>query len=276
MVLLWILITCLVSVALGKTITSSSSRTENLVREIPASNITANIGDWDQDMAIMMYAPWCKYCKQLLPSFEAIASLTKTKKDLVIGKVNCEAPAENIKLCKALEVDRYPSIFFVGYGNFNQAPKSNPFGRAKILQVARFAADLYPDAIYEWVKTLNAVSSWKRRRDDFIGFFTGKNRYAKKVANMKRRLELEQRRSQLFGQELEKYKALELYETLEDMGDPFPLLNDLEPDEVHFLYYMQLLSLLTLIFHRKTYLSESALLTWLTSIASISLMINIV
>jgi len=229
--LLWTLISCFLSFALGKTLSSSHSRSENLVREIPASNITANIVDWDQDLALVMYAPWCKYCKQLLQSYELIASLTKTNKDLVIGKVNCEAPAENIKLCKALEVDRYPSIFFVGYGNFNQAPKSNPFGKAKIPQVARYVADLYPDAIFEWIKTLNAICSWKRRRYVFFGFFTGQNRYVKKIANMKRRLENEQRRSQLFGQELEKYKALELYDTLEDMGDPFPLLNELEPDE---------------------------------------------
>jgi thiol-disulfide isomerase/thioredoxin len=209
----------------------------NSVKEMNALNVSSNINEWDADMAIMFYAPWCKYCKQLLPSMEAIAGLVEDNKNLVIGKFNCESPAENKKVCDSLNVDKYPSVFFVGYGNFNQAPKKNPiFGKPKYPSVVRYVGDLYPEAIYGWIGMLSTISSWKRRYADVIGFFTGQNRYVTKLESMQKQLQQMERKANLFGEELEKYKANELFDSLADNGDPFPLLHEMQPDEVVYLF----------------------------------------
>lgn len=160
----------------------------NFAVEITYANITANYGDWDKDMAILFYAPWCKYCKQLAPSWEQIASATSATKDLVVGKFNCEKPAANNELCLKLGVDRYPSIYFMGYGPLHQAPAGNPFAVNPHPRIARYNADLYPEAIYDWVRMLAQISSTQRSWDDFKSIFTGKSRSANKVEKLKKQV----------------------------------------------------------------------------------------
>ena len=187
-------------------------------------------------MAITFYAPWCKYCKQLAPYWEMIAELTHKTKDLTVGKFNCETPAENVELCQKLGVDRYPSIYFIGYGNYNQAPKGNPFGTNKHPNLVRYNADLYPEALLDWIKMLNFMSHAKRRWSDFIGIFTGNSRTERRMKNLEQRLLISEKRSYVFGKELEKYKAIEIFDKMKDHGDPFPLLHDLDPDDVRKLF----------------------------------------
>lgn len=149
--------------------------------EISYTNLTANYNDWDTDMAIMFYAPWCKYCKQLTPSWEQIAAANSNSKDLVVGKFNCEKPAANVEFCQQLGVNRYPSVFFLGYGDLHQSPEGNPFKRNPHPRMARFNSDLYPEAIYDWVGMLSQISSMQRSWDDFKSIFTGTSRNARKV-----------------------------------------------------------------------------------------------
>ena len=152
--------------------------------EISYANITANHKDWDTDMAIMFYAPWCKYCKQLSPSWEQIAASTSTTKDLVVGKFNCEKPAENNKFCLDIGVDRYPAVYFMGYGKLHQAPAKNPFATNPHPRIAKYVADLYPEAIFDWVRMCAQISTMQRHWDDLKGIFTGRSRSAKKVATL--------------------------------------------------------------------------------------------
>lgn len=246
------------------------------VKDIFASNITSNLKDWERDLAVVFYAPWCKYCKQLMPSWEAIAGLM-TSNDLAVTKLNCESPADNVDLCKSLNVDRYPTVMFFGYGNFNQGPKDNPvFGKPQYPQMVRYNADLYPEAIYDWVQFLAGVSGMKRKVDDFVGFFTGKSLAAKKLASLAKRTQEAERKAYLFGQELERYKAMELFDSLEDFGDPFPLLNQLEPDDVSEVFTkVSHMFLLTPLNFRLYFLNSkishfgSVSLIWRLSIASI-------
>lgn len=156
--------------------------------EISHANMTANYEDWDADMAVMFYAPWCKYCKQLSPSWEQIAASTSTTKNLVVGKFNCEKPAQNKEFCLKVGVDRYPSVFFIGYGNLHQSPAGNPFAANPHPRVARFTADLYPEAIYDWVRMLAQVSAMQRQWADFKSIFTGRSRVAKKVDTLKQKV----------------------------------------------------------------------------------------
>ena len=100
-----------------------------------------------------------------------------------------------------------------------------------IPQFAKYTADLYPEAIYDWMKMLYGISSFQRYWDDFFGIFSGNSRAAKKVNSLKQKLAKLENKASIFGKELEKYKSFELYDSLEDNGDPFPLLATLEPDE---------------------------------------------
>lgn len=205
------------------------------IHELYASNISSNLLDWESDMAVMFYSPRCKYCKQLLPSLQAIASTTVNNHDLLIGQFNCENSIDQTDICTKFGVDRYPSIYFIGYGNYNQAPPNNPFGKTKYPNLVRYNADLYPEAIYDWILMLNKMSWFKRRWSDFLSIFNGnkeRQKQYKKFINYKKQLDNLEKKVRLFSNELEKYKALELFDSLEDYGDVFPLLHSLEPDEV--------------------------------------------
>jgi hypothetical protein len=171
-----------------------------------------------------------QYCKQLDPSWEQIANLVTAKSTHVsVGKFNCEVPAENAAICKQLGVDRYPSIFYIGYGSLNQAPAGNPFGTSTIPRLVHFTAALYPEAIYDWVRMLGGVSFWQRRWDDFLGVFTGRSRAARQVEALETANVALDRKVRIFSAELEKYKAKELFDSVPDNGDPFPMLAGLQP-----------------------------------------------
>lgn len=135
-----------------------------------------------------------------------------------------------------LGVDRYPSVYFIGYGNFHQAANGALLGKEPYPRVVRYVADLYPEALYDWVNMLAALSACHRRWDDFKGFFTGRTRSAVQLNKMKVRVSEAERKARLFSKELEKYKANEIFDELDDHGDPFPLLNSLEPDKVSYFY----------------------------------------
>eukprot|EP01041_Mallomonas_annulata_P011337 gene11337-23726_t len=210
--------------------TASRSK-DSYVMELTASNVSLNIEDWDTDLAIVFYAPWCRYCKQLLPSWEEIAYLLKDSESLTVGKFNCEKPQKNADICSMLKVDRYPTVGYLGYGNFNQAPPGNILGTSLIPRFAKYTADLYPEGIYDWIRMLYGIGAMQRKWDDFIGIFTGNTRASKKVAVLQKKINKLENKVVLFGDELEKYKAFELFDKLEDHGDPFPLLSSLEPDK---------------------------------------------
>lgn len=199
--------------------------------ELSSYNLTANMNDWEMDIAIMFYAPWCKYCKQLLPGWDSIAHLSKDSKNLVVSTFNCEADG-NTEVCQSLLIDRYPSIAFLGYGKKNQAPKGglffspNPHPR-----FVRFNADMYPEAIYDWVVMLSFTSSMQRKWDNFKGLFSGTSTTQVQLQSMQKRISELDRKVKLFGTELEKYKAIEIFDSLDNHGDPFPILSSLDPDE---------------------------------------------
>ena len=89
-----------------------------------------------------------------------MAILSSDNKDLVIGKFNCEEPDANVQACSTLGVDRYPSVFFFGYGNFNQGPDGKIFGASKYKRIAKYPADLHVEAIYDWIRFLSGTHHW--------------------------------------------------------------------------------------------------------------------
>ena len=215
---------------------SSSRSPQGGAVELTSANLTSNLEAWSADLAVMFYAPWCKYCKQLKPSWDSIAKLTAEQyRQLAVTTFNCEEPPSNAALCSELGIDRYPSIYYFGYASFNQAPRGNPFGAPELKgRVARFNADLYPEAIYEWIKMLSTASSWQRRYSDFVGLFSGRSHMSSRLEVLARENAGLQEKVDLYGVELEKLKADNLFDSLLDSGDPFPSLSkiDVAPDNL--------------------------------------------
>lgn len=144
--------------------------------DISYYNISSNLIEWNNDIALMFYAPWCNYCKQLYSSWSRIAALMKSKKSLDIGTFNCELNKKNIDFCKVMGIDRYPSVFYFGYGSFYQSkPETSMKSLSKEMKdrIVRYSADLYVEAIYEWINMLSLISYSQRKWDDITGFFTG-------------------------------------------------------------------------------------------------------
>ena len=209
--------------------------------EISSSNFTANLAQWDVDLAIMFYAPWCKYCKELSSSFDQIADLVKDSQSIVIGKLNCELHSDNSNLCLKLKIDRYPSIYFLGYGNLNPGASTNMHSIANP-RIVEYMADLYPDAIYDWIRMLHNMGWIYQKWDSLRAIFSGKSLMQSRISSLVHENEVLRDKNQLYSNELDRLKTLELIKKLPDLGDPFPLVNSLEPEEVVFTVSLVFLS----------------------------------
>jgi thiol-disulfide isomerase/thioredoxin len=196
--------------------------------------------DWDTDIAVMFYAPWCKYCKQLTPYMEQMAYQLKDNSNIMVGKFNCEEPASNNIVCQTIGVTHYPSVYFIGYGNFHQSPMGKLFGKSKFERIVHYRADLHPEAIYDWINMLKMISFIQRKWDDFLSIFNpSKSRTLRKIKTLENSISVLTATSEKYKSELESYKADELFDSLEDKGDPFPLLSSIPPDEVnHSIVYV--------------------------------------
>lgn len=117
-----------------------------------------------------------------------------------------------LDICKVLGVDRYPSVYFIGYGNFNQGPNGNVLGKNPEPRVVKFTAALYPEAILDWISMLAQVSHFNRRWDDMVGLFTGKTRHQKKLQVVKQQMDALQSKVVSLSTEVGKFKAFEIFD----------------------------------------------------------------
>ena len=205
-------------------------------QEISVGNLTSNVRSWRKDMAVMFYAPWCKYCKQLKPSWDQIAKVSsEAQKSMEVGIFDCDTESANTELCQALGVDRYPSVYFIGYGDFNQAKKGNLLGKSEFPRLVKYTADLYPDRIYDWMLMLNGISTMQRGVDNVKGAFTKNAGTSKRLADVEGELANADYRMRLYADELQRYKADEIFKEMDDLGDPFPLLAQIDTSDAKTL-----------------------------------------
>jgi hypothetical protein len=192
--------------------------------------------------------PFLIFNRKLKPSWDEISDLMKSTKTLQVATLNCEDPLKNsgqcfipfentinrtLDFCTDIGVDRYPSIFFVGYGNFHYPGAWKP-------SIVRYEADIIPGALYDWIRVMSFTSRihrvWSSIKS-FSPFRSGGE--SSKEKSLTRIRSLESQVDNLASQ-LEKYRVFEVFDKMPDRGDVFPLLASLPPDEVSITFGRQL------------------------------------
>jgi len=75
-------------------------------------------------------------------------------------------------------------LYYLGYGNYHQAPpKGFIFGSNDEPRLVRYNADIYPEAIYDWILMLSKMSWIQRKYDDIKAFFSGQKMIRRTTVN---------------------------------------------------------------------------------------------
>ena len=153
-----------------------------------------------------------------------------------------------VDLCNFMIIDQYPAVLFIGYGDMHQGNKGDIISfeenERKYGRIVAFEADLHPDAIYEWVLWMHSISYTQKTVDGYyksaanvFKLLTGWLSIDEVVEDKRRKMEQQQKIEELELKvesledelslqdvELDKYKALEMFDSLKNHGDPFPLM----------------------------------------------------
>lgn len=138
-----------------------------LPRHSPPVEVTTIDEYIGHDAAILFYVQRSNDCHAVAPSWDAIASHVKagsTSSNLVMALFDCERNTKHDELCTAVGVKSYPTIMYVGSGEYNGAEhgilgigSSNNVPRRSI----KFRGDWrYADQILDWISVMGGLSSW--------------------------------------------------------------------------------------------------------------------
>lgn len=108
--------------------------------------------------------------------------------------------------------------------------------------VVKYEADIVPSALYDWIRVLSFTSRVHRLWStvhSFLPFGFAKGRERPSEMTNKKIRDL-QAQVHLLTDKLEKYKVLEVFDSMPDRGDVFPLLASLEPEEVIECLYLHI------------------------------------
>lgn len=113
----------------------------------------------DFDVAVMFYAQWCNNCHNFAPYWDQISRLQKAGTDqskLIMALFDCEADEAHSQLCTKAGVKHYPTISFFSLSG-------QKFSLRKPRHGTEFGGNWqYGDAVYDWLKTMSALSQWHR------------------------------------------------------------------------------------------------------------------
>mmetsp|Transcript_6390 Transcript_6390/g.15346 ORF Transcript_6390/g.15346 Transcript_6390/m.15346 type:complete len:533 (-) Transcript_6390:63-1661(-) len=131
------------------------------------------------DAAILFYAQWCQNCHALAPNYDAIGTLMEAgtaRSNLILALFDCERDADHMALCRAVGIQAYPTIMFVGSGPYHDSdPLTAKFavGKSKqagvgsvpteLKRAVQFAGDWrYAEQVMDWIKCMRGLSRWHR------------------------------------------------------------------------------------------------------------------
>lgn len=127
------------------------------------------------DAAILFYAQWCHNCHAVAPSWDAIATHVNAgsrSSGLVMALFDCEKNTRHMELCVEAGVTAYPTMMFVGSGEyhdtdivtktlFGKDKSAGPFGATTLRRTVKFQGNWqYGDQILDWVNMMRGLSSW--------------------------------------------------------------------------------------------------------------------
>jgi hypothetical protein len=127
------------------------------------------------DVAIMFYAPWDSNSHTLARLWGRIGELLyagSSQSRLIMALFDCELDYQHTQLCEALSITHYPTLLFVGSGPYHD---TDPFtsaivgkkrsagvmGNAPVINTVKFQGNWqYGEAIMDWLRTMQGLSSW--------------------------------------------------------------------------------------------------------------------
>ncbi|KAL7534212.1 hypothetical protein ACHAXR_007543 [Thalassiosira sp. AJA248-18] len=127
------------------------------------------------DAAILFYAQWCRNCHAVAPSWDAIATHVNAgskQSNLIMALFDCEKDARHTELCSAAGIKAYPTIMYVGSGEYHDTDlvtgtllgkdrSAGPFGATTLRRTVKFQGNWqYGDQILDWVSIMKGLSSW--------------------------------------------------------------------------------------------------------------------
>jgi len=149
------------------------------------------------DAAVLFYAQWCNNCHAVAPSWDAIAthvSAGSRSSKLIMALFDCEKDTRHMELCVAAGVKAYPTMMFIGSGEFHDTDfvtrsvlgkdkSAGPFGATTLPRTVKFQGNWqYGDQLLDWVNIMRGLSSWhtmsesgplRGLRNGIFGFLTG-------------------------------------------------------------------------------------------------------
>jgi thiol-disulfide isomerase/thioredoxin len=227
-----------------------------LAMKLSHGDIRLELLEHSVDHVVLFHAPWCAHCEQLFPYWEVIASnLYNRQTDVVVGLLDCEVDQDHEELCTELMIEQYPTVMFIGSGEMNQVsnggifPTSAGVGKKQNPRVVVYESDLYPHVLYEWIKWMSGISSFQRRMgmfwQGFSTILTATGLYSQmdavnprqhavsskdsvhsaRIAELLASSEALEAQVQQCEVEVDRFKTLEMFDSLKNFGDVFTLLH---------------------------------------------------
>src|SRR5690606_31115340 len=104
--------------ALSAFVKENSGVTPKLAKQAPSNVVLLTDANFDKvafdktkNVFVKFYAPWCGHCKHLAPILEKVGDDYVREEDVVIAKINCDAP-NGKATCNRFHVSGYPTLKF--------------------------------------------------------------------------------------------------------------------------------------------------------------------
>ena len=167
-------------------------------------------------------------------------------------------PYEYVDVCTSLKIEQYPTLMFIGYPDMNQGVNGNLYGlesNERNGRIVLYEADLYPDVLYDWMVWMNNLSMMYYSVSRIVDYFSISaflpsfgsstnhnsvsvaetnalsnsaleiNKYKETISQNNDVIKLLEDQIVEYEDELNQYKNLEMFSSLQNHGNPFELMN---------------------------------------------------